>query len=116
MKNKCSIWAGIGAAMVGGIGGYFSAIKGNYFYAGCGAGLGAIIGKLAGNFIDIPASRENRIKNVFLSLLFFLSILMALAGIVAFIISGKVISLVGFIFFLCCGVVNYEAAVRAESG
>lgn len=103
--KKNWILGGFGAALGGGIGGYLSAVHGNNLYAGMGAGIGAIVGVLIGLLIGqkvtLPALiSSEKVMNCVLGTA---SILMAIAGIVGFILTRKWIGIIGTLFFGACG-------------
>jgi len=106
LLKKYKIMGGWGATIGGGIGGYISAIKGNYIYAGIGAGLGSIVG------IMITLILGQKINNIkifrsngnFMYIVWGLaSFLLAAGGIISFIYTKEWVLLVCAIFFVACG-------------
>ncbi len=104
-----------GAAVGGGIGGYISALKGNYIYAGIGAVIGYILGAMIGlltrkktglKSLSLTASSVNLVAGI-------ISIAIAIAGIIAFIGTKKWINAVGVVFFAACGVYLLKRKIRA---
>lgn len=93
-----------GAAIGGCIGGYIAAIKDNYIYAG----LGAVLGIIASNLISLLWGKTITLQKLVsmqrkIFILFgALSLLLAIAGLVGFFLTGKSIGVVGAAFFLLC--------------
>jgi len=92
------IW---GAAIGGGIGGYLSVINGNYIYGGIGAGIGYITGYIAGLLIKERITLQSimRSEGVVNIILGSLGIILAVAGIVGFILTKNWIGIMGAVFF-----------------
>lgn len=89
---------GIGA----GISAYFSAIKGNDLYTGVGGGLGILAGEVFGLLYRIKLSTYEKLVSVEEKIdliIGLLSILMAIAGITAFFLTGDWSGIVATIFF-----------------
>lgn len=84
-----------------GIGGYISVIRDNYLYAGIGAGIGIVIGEVIGLLINKKVSLSSLVRiEEKLNLIFGISsFLLALAGIIGFLLTGKWVGIVGFLFF-----------------
>jgi hypothetical protein len=112
--RKAWIVGGIGGVIGAGAGGYLAYLKGNYLYAGLGAGLGI----LAGDFIGLLISRNLSLPRLALVeekvnfLGGILGLLLAVAGIFGFFLTGKWIGIVGAIFFGLCGI--YLLAIRGR--
>jgi hypothetical protein len=104
--KKTWIIATLGAAIGGGIGGYISARRGNYIYAGMGAvvgyTIGIIIGLLIGKKTNLKSLRTT--ENIMDFVLSIASFFMVIAGITGFILTRKWIGIVGALFFGACGV------------
>ncbi len=104
--RKAWIVGGLGAAIGGGIGGFISAQKGNYIYAGIGAVLGYLVGVAIGLLTrkktDLKSLGSVESKVNFVAGI--VSLMMAIAGIVGFILTRKFIGIVGALFFGACGI------------
>ena len=104
--KKTWIIGGFGTAVGAGIGGYVSALKGNYIYAGIGAAIGNIVGVTIGLLIRKKIDLQSlvsteRTVNIVGGVI---SLAMAIAGIIAFISTPKWIYAMGVLFFGACGV------------
>ncbi len=103
---KSWVIGSIGGIIGGSIGGYFSVSKGNFLYGGIGVGIGIIVGEVIGILINrkMPLQQllntEKRIK-VFCGAL---SLLLAVAGIIGFLLTGRWIGIVGAVFFVLSGI------------
>jgi len=103
--KKARILGCFGASIGGGVGGYFAAVKGNYIYSGVGAVLGWIMGNFIARLLgrSIALKQFSSIQSKGFLLLGFLSLLLAIAGIIGFFMTGKWEGIIGFIFFASCG-------------
>ena len=104
--KKAFIFGVFGGGRGAGVGGYFSAIKGNDLYSGIGGGLGFLTGWVFGFLIQTKTSFEKLIfieekVNLTVGLL---NILMAIVCITAFFFTGGWYGIVGAIFFGSGGV------------
>lgn len=102
--KKAKAIGGIGAMIGGGIGGYISVLSGNYLYGGVGAGIGAGIGWIIGLFLgksDFMNSAVRLEKKIY-RIDGVLSLLLSVAGIIAFIMSRELLPVFGAIFFGLC--------------
>ena len=116
--RKARIIGGIGGIIGAGIGGYVSSLKGNYLYAGLGAGIGIILGQLIGILVlrgsSLPSLVQVETKtNLVLAVL---SFLMALAGVVGFFRTGEMIGVIGAALFALCGfylIIKYNQGTQA---
>ena len=95
----------LGGLLGAGIGGYVSYLQNNYVYAGVGAAVGIILGRL----VQVRLSKKLAPSSV-ISLetkthlvLMILSFLMALAGGLGFLRTGDTLGLLGAVFFGLCG-------------
>jgi hypothetical protein len=94
--------------MIGaGIGGYMSALKGSYVYIVIGIASGELVGLLVGL---VTQGRVNLPKLVsfragFHRVAAFASVLMALAGVAAFVLTRDWMAIAGAAFFAGCAVV-----------
>jgi len=90
-RKKARILGCFGAAIGGGVGGYFAAVKGNYTYAGVGAGVGGMMGNVIARLLSrsIALKQLSSIQRKIFLLLGILSSLLAIAGIIGFFITGK---------------------------
>jgi uncharacterized membrane protein len=106
IHRKAWIIGGLGAAIGGGIGGFVSAQKGNYIYAGIGAALGYLVGVI----ISLLTRKKTGLKSLasvestvnFVAGI--VSLVMAIAGIVGFVLTRKLVGVVGALFFGACGI------------
>lgn len=104
--KKSWIVGGIGGIIGGVIGGYISVIKGSSIYGGIGVGIGIVVGEAVGLLINKkvplkPLLNIERNINIFGGVL---SLLLAIAGIIGFFLTGKWVGIVGAIFFGLCGI------------
>jgi hypothetical protein len=104
--KKALIIGSFGAAIGAGIGSYIGSIKGNSLYAGIGASIGFVvgikIGLILGQRIKLTSLiSTERIMNLVLGVA---SFVLALAGIVSFILTKKWIGIIGTLFFGACGI------------
>lgn len=116
--RKAKIIGALGGLVGGGIGGYISFLKGNYIYAGIGAGIGIILGQLAGMLLKRRAALSPLVEvetNTDL-VLAVLSFLMALAGVIGFFRTGEMIGILGAAFFALCGIYLVMKYRRRKEG
>ncbi len=104
--KKSLIIGSFGAAIGAGIGGYVASIKGNSLYAGIGASIGFVVGIIIGLIIGERIKLTSlifteRIMNLILGVA---SFVLALGGIVGFILTKKWIGIIGTLFFGACGI------------
>jgi|SRR5208283_1681859 len=103
--RKAWIVGGFGAAIGGGIGGYISALKGNFIYAGIGVTIGYSIGIMIG----LLTKKKTEVKSLettdsaIKSIAGIASFVMAIVGLIGFMTKGRLIGLIGALIFAACG-------------
>lgn len=114
--RKAAVFAVIGAAVGAGVGGAIASATGNYWFSGIGGGLGAVVGNVLGYLLEGRISFEvlRRIENRSLWALGLLAMMMAVAGIVGFLRTGRWIGVVGAIVFGLAGLYALNEATRSR--
>lgn len=112
--RKAAVFGVIGAAVGAGVGGAIAWAGGNYWFAGIGAGVGAVIGNVLGYLFGGHISFEvlRHIENRSLLALGLLAMMMAMAGIVGFLRTGRWIGVAGAIVFGLAGLYALNESTR----
>jgi hypothetical protein len=111
------ILRGLGAAIGGGVGGFISAIKGNYIYAGVGAFTGGILAELIGMLFErlITLQQLSSFRKLLFWVLGVLCLLLSIAGIIVYYLTGEWISIIGALFFVSCGIYYLLSSTKGSA-
>jgi hypothetical protein len=103
----------VGAAVGGGVGGWYAALTGQYLYAGLGAALGALVGSL----VEMASRRRGGssaqplpIESPFFRVIGVLALVLAVAGLVGFLRTGRWVGVLGAILFALGAVYCFRRA------